>query len=93
MGKKIYNKTCKICNEPFVTSSWGRVYCSKECKRIGVNEIERKRQWKIRENRKPQTQNVDEVLAELNQYNKEHETCISYGKWVHMQSIQKGTKQ
>lgn len=91
MGKR-YIRECRICHETFIAPSFGRVYCSPECKRAGTRETERKR-YAAKMDARRKSGNLDEVLAELDRYNKEHGTCISYGKWVHMQRIQKGTKQ
>jgi hypothetical protein len=31
-AKRVYTKTCRLCNSEFSTGSWDKKYCSKECK-------------------------------------------------------------
>ncbi len=73
-------RICTECGKEFFSTSSRTKVCSKACRL--------KRQWKLcktnnsKHDNKKQT--LDEVLAELNEYNRTHGTHLTYGKYQAM---------
>lgn len=79
---------CPICEEDFKKSKHNQKYCN-DCLENRKYEIYKyaAQQKKIKEERKARQEGIktiDQVIAELEAYNKKHGTCISYGKYVEM---------
>ena len=81
-------KRCKICGAEI---NGGKVYCSEECRREGHLLRSKKAYNKKMENKakKKTLSLLDQTLKELNEYNRENGTNISYGFFVHMKEIER----
>ncbi len=70
-------KICKKCGKEFTSPSAVAKFCSKECRIVYTNQ-------KSKNKKTPKKQTLDEVLAELNEYNRTHGTHLTYGKYQAM---------
>lgn len=89
-------RECKVCGKEFVPAAPNATMCSRECREVRRKEEYAKYKKKIRNGEKPAAPSlqkkikrqarhtVREVLHELENYNEEHGTCVSYGKFVSM---------
>lgn len=73
---------CAVCGAPIVKNSRSRqkLYCSSACAEKA--RPARRREQKAKS--KTRASGLTDVLRELNEYNRRHNTAISYGKWVVM---------
>lgn len=73
---------CVICGVPLVKNSHNRhkLYCSAAC----ADKARTARRRAQKEKSKTRVSGLTDVLRELNEYNRQHNTAISYGKWVVM---------
>ena len=71
MKQKLFDLKCAECNKVFRNPDENERFCP-ECK-------------KIRENKKPKPKakkSIWQITRELEKYNKEHKTRLSYGQYV-----------
>lgn len=73
-----YKLICKHCGKEFYHKTYQKVYCN-ECSALG-----RKKRGGKASLKKMATKSISQVVRELEKYNKEHGTCISYGQYVSM---------
>lgn len=83
MQKQNYYLRCFNCNREFTYTSDAKKYCpecDKEIKR------ERNRNFMRKKRAKPsvEVKSIREILIEMENYNKEHGTHLSYGQYVLM---------
>lgn len=69
---QFFSKNCKICGRVFKTSNRRTTCCSDYCSQ---------QYREIRKLRKKPT-NLSVIIAEIETYNKEHGTKLSYGEYV-----------
>lgn len=92
VGKTV---TCDICGKHFIAPTRKTKYCSDECRKIKA-----KRDWHNYD-KKPTvekqapivTETLDEILQQLDEYNAENNTCLSYGQFVEMKRREKELKE
>lgn len=70
-------KICAECGKEFFSPNTVVKFCCKRCATL-YNKKSAKRK------KQPKKQTLDEVLAELNEYNKTHGTHLTYGKYQEM---------
>ena len=75
-------KTCVECGKEFFAQNGNTRFCSPECKE--KHENKRKHTKKVPKKKKT----LDEVLAELEEYNRTHGTHLTYGKYQNMKYIE-----
>ena len=81
-------KTCLICGKEYTANAYNTKWC-KDCVTIG----RKKRNADCRKRRKnaaiirnkPYT-NINDVLRQMEAYNKEHNTCLSYGQFIQIKN-------
>ncbi len=71
-------KVCVVCGKEFIATNPKARICSDECREIRKNES------RISKKPKNKKKTLDEVLAELNEYNRTHGTHLTYGKYQDM---------
>lgn len=76
-----YEKTCALCGQPFITKTNNAKYCS-DCRYKG-NQIKIKQLKSERKKRRP-SQSLNDIMWALATYNREHNTNLSYGKYVQL---------
>ena len=78
-------RICIECGKEFYSISPKAKMCSKECKRA--------RQFKLKQSRVTQKpkKTLDELLAEINEYNRTHGTHLTYGKYQEMKFRERRT--
>lgn len=80
---KLPNKFCPICDEEFEPTSASQIYCH-DCRKNRNADI----QAYIREQKKKgkptrvRPKSIKRILRDLEQYNKQHGTLLSYGQYV-----------
>ena len=90
--------TCVDCKKTFIAYSRSALRCS-ECKQDHLRRIKVAAQAVYRSpayinakgKKKPPKMSLREVLKELESYNKENNTCLSYGEFVTM--LDKGVQR
>ena len=70
-------KICKNCGKEFISPIATTRFCSKECSRKHDAKVKKLKNT-------PKKQTLDDVLAELNEYNRTHGTHLTYGKYQAM---------
>lgn len=70
-------RICAECGKEFYSANGNIKFCSQECKDAAA----RKRKSKPKA---PKKKTLDEVLADLNEYNRTHGTHLTYGKYQDM---------
>jgi tRNA(Ile2) C34 agmatinyltransferase TiaS len=83
---------CFDCGETFTALLSNALRCEK-CRKKAKNQAAKKYMMQSRSIRKipksmPPRKSIKDILKEMAQYNREHGTCLSYGKYVAM--IEKG---
>ena len=71
-------KICIVCGKEFYSPNPKAKICSEECKEARKNAIR-----KTKKTVAPK-KTLDEVLADLNEYNRTHGTHLTYGKYKEM---------
>jgi hypothetical protein len=79
-----YIKTCIDCGKEFTAKAHNAKRC-KEC--IIIHDRERKRKNYKRKKNSLKTCNkpkmsINDILRQLNRYNKRHKTCLTYGQFI-----------
>lgn len=79
----MYNNICEICGKEFECIKENTKCCGESCRK----EWKRQRscEWKrsrIEKRRRKKKQSLAQMTAEIARYNKEHDTNLSYGKYV-----------
>ena len=76
---------CERCGELFGARSKAALYC-KECRAEIARERSRENKRKYRAMRKPlcEVKPIKDFLRELDEYNRKHGTCLTYGQYVAM---------
>lgn len=75
--KENARRICAECGKEFYSPNGNVKYCSKECR-----DINKQKNRQPRKTKKKKT--LDEVLADLNEYNRTHGTHLTYGKYKDM---------
>lgn len=79
-------RICRLCGFPFEPNKHNQLYCE-DCRVSRKQEIYN-RNKKIRNDKKAKQKYLDktlnEITADLKEYNDVHDTCITYGKYVAM---------
>ena len=70
-------KICAECGKEFFSHNPNVKYCSKECRNANKNKPKQPK-----EAQKKKT--LDEVIADMNEYNRTHGTHLTYGKYQDM---------
>ena len=76
MKQKLFDLTCAECYKFFRNPNENERFCP-ECKKIKENK--KKAKTKIKTN---ESKTIWQITRELEQYNKEHKTRLSYGQYV-----------
>ena len=76
MKQKLFDLRCAECHKVFRNPNENERLCS-ECKKIKENK--KKSKPKIKTN---ESKTIWQITRELEKYNKEHRTMLSYGKYV-----------
>jgi hypothetical protein len=79
-----YKLICKQCGKEFIHGTYCKTYCD-ECSAIRQRERNRKFMQKKRGGKvtkQKENKSLSQVIRELEEYNKAHGTCISYGQYV-----------
>lgn len=71
-------KVCIVCGKEFVSTNPKAKMCSNECREKRKNEIKAGRRSKSKK------KTLDELLAEIDEYNRTHGTHLTYGKYQEM---------
>ena len=71
-------KVCIVCGKEFISTNPKATICSDECREIRKNETKAARKPKVKK------KTLDEVLADLDEYNRTHGTHLTYGKYKEM---------
>ena len=85
---KLPDIICPICKRQFTPNSGNQVYC-KTCRETRNGEIQA-RLRKIRADEGPlavrkkrgKAKSIKQIISDLEQYNKQHRTMLTYGKYV-----------
>lgn len=75
----VYEKTCALCGQPFITKARNAKYCS-DCRYKG--NILKMQQLRSERKKRKLHKSLDEIMRDLAAYNKEHNTNLSYGQYV-----------
>ena len=81
---KEYEKECALCGETFIARSHSAKYCP-ECRDYA--KIKRDRKYYAEKKNsyyKRSGKSIREIMRELQQYNREHKTNLTYGQYVQM---------
>lgn len=81
-----YKLVCKQCGKEFYHKTYHKVYCD-ECSALRHKERNKKFMRRKRGSKAAiymENKSLSQVIKELETYNKEHGTCISYGQFVAM---------
>lgn len=87
-----YKLVCKQCGREFIHTTFCKTYCD-ECSADRKRERNKKFMRKKRGSQisggyktttRRESKSLSQVVRELEEYNKEHGTCISYGQYVSM---------
>ena len=70
-------KICPVCGKEFYSHFATAKYCSKECRDVVKKKASAKKEI-------PKKKTLDEVLADLAEYNRIHGTHLTYGKYQDM---------
>ena len=70
-------KICAVCGKEFYSHFPTAKYCSKECRDVVKKKASQKKEA-------PKKKTLDEVLADLAEYNRTHGTHLTYGKYQDM---------
>lgn len=77
-------RMCRGCGKEFISSCRGQRYCTTDCKlkyrTCSEQEVCRKRRNK---------NSLDSTLKEIEQYNKLHNTHLTYGKYISLKFLNK----
>lgn len=76
---KIYNKNCKICGKPFVSTSHLARLCGDECRKISQREVAAIAQNKVRKDREKLRLNHNSIV-DIN--TKARQLGLSYGQYI-----------
>lgn len=76
MKQKLFDLKCAECKEVFRNPDENERFCP-ECKKIKENK--KKSKPKIKTN---ESKTIWQITRELEKYNKEHRTMLSYGEYV-----------
>lgn len=89
-------RNCRICGNGFVATSAKQIFCSVECRRENKRrynrEISKGRFWASKpksknQKREKQKKGLDATIREMVQYNTEHGTRYSYGRYVALKRL------
>lgn len=83
--KVTYVKACPICDELFTTPVHNQIYC-KNCRTNRHTDIEKYRSGNFIKKRNP-NEELKKMVSEVEKYNREHGTCLSYGVYVSLKSL------
>ena len=83
MKQKLFDLKCAECYKVFRNPDENERFCP-ECKRI--KESKKKAKSKIKTN---ESKTIWQITRELEKYNKEHRTMLSYGEYVALVDKQK----
>jgi predicted nucleic acid-binding Zn ribbon protein len=75
-------KVCIVCGKEFISTNPKATMCSDECREKRKNSLKAGR----KHNKKKKT--LDETLKELDEYNRTHDTYLTYGKYKNMLFIE-----
>lgn len=76
-------KVCIVCGKEFISTNPKATMCSDECREKRKNSLKASRK---RPKKKKKT--LDELLAEIDEYNRTHGTHLTYGKYQNMKYIE-----
>ena len=71
-------KVCVVCGKEFYSTNPKSKVCCEECRIIRKNEVKKNKKAVAPK------KTLDEVLADLNEYNRTHGTHLTYGKYKEM---------
>lgn len=81
----MYNNICGICGKEFECIKENTKCCSESCRKEWIRHRERERKRnRIEKRKRKKKQSLASMTAEIARYNKEHDTNLSYGKYVMM---------
>lgn len=80
-----------FCGKEFSSIARNRLYCSKSC-RAKASLERQKETYKapVKRVRRRPAQTISQVVKELNEYNRTHKKCLTYGQFVAMGDINEG---
>lgn len=87
MGVRVYKISCERCGCEVITTDWRKKYCDlcrEDVRREQAKSIWAKAKRKRLNKRTAPDKTIREVIQELETYNKEHNTRLSYGQYVFM---------
>lgn len=70
-------KICAECGKEFFSHSTKVRFCSNKCATLNYKKTRKSK-------KQPKKQTLDDVIAELNEYNRTHGTNLTYGKYKDM---------
>ena len=76
MKQKLFDLKCAECGKIFRNPDENERFCP-ECKKIKENK--KKQKPKVKTNK---SKSIWQIVRELEKYNKEHGTWLSYGKYI-----------
>lgn len=83
----MFKKNCLHCGKEFRPLIGTQMYCCRSCYELAKKkraEIYNRKKREERAARKNRT--LDEILKEIEEYNKKHGTFISYGQYMSMRN-------
>ena len=87
MRTKLYKISCACCGCEVVATNWLKKYCN-ECREIVRREQSRQSMNKSNQKKKVKygtpSKSIRDIIKEVDAYNKEHGTSLSYGQYVLM---------
>ena len=81
MTKQTYKISCERCGCEIVTTHHLQRYCTR-CRADVRRETQRKACRRYKNKRVVNHKSVNEIIKELNAYNKEHNTSLTYGQYM-----------
>lgn len=86
-GRRRIEHSCLICGERFYAFTYNAKHCP-ECHRKYNKEINAEKQrtaYAIKANAPPPTTDIIRAeIREIEKYNKQHGTCLTYGRYKHL---------
>lgn len=87
-------RNCRICGNKFFATSAKQIFCSVECRKEGKKRYNRQyvsgryyEQKSKKQKREKQKKSLDATIREIEQYNTEHGTRYSYGRYVALKRL------
>ena len=84
----MYKKDCAYCGKEFMPVIGPQIYCSRECCVLAKRkrDLRNRKKIKVKTRERKRSVTLDEILKEIEEYNKKHGTFISYGQYMSMRN-------